>query len=157
MVRSWFELRGLPVTIPSEGRSVGTVEDFYYKLEVNSVYALHVNVGIAGYRLLIPSAISSIERDAVTIASTVALIEDSHAGAITAYPLGSMLLSRPVTSENGRSLGTVSDLLLDTTPPVALRIAAFKLNGNGTFSANEVTDYNDNGIVILDKAANRLR
>jgi uncharacterized protein YrrD len=157
MVRSWFELRGLPVTIPSEGRSVGTIEDFYYKLEVNSVFALRVKIALSGYHLLIPGMIRSIEPDAITIASDMALIEESHGGQISAYPLGSALLSRQVMSENGRSLGAVSDLLLDTAPPVALRIAAFKLDGNGIFSANEVTDYNDNGIVILDKAANRLR
>jgi uncharacterized protein YrrD len=157
MVRSWFQLRGLPVTIPSEGRSAGVIEDFYYKLEVNTVFALRVNVGLTGYRLLIPSAIRTIERDAVTIESDMALIEESHAGAISNYPVGSTLLSRRVSSEDGRSLGSVSDLLLDTSPPVALRLAAFKLAGNGTVSADEVTDYNETGIVILDKAANLLR
>jgi uncharacterized protein YrrD len=157
MVRSWFELRGLPVTIPSEGRRIGIVEDFYYKLEVNSVFALRIKVGLANYHLLIPSAIRSIEPDAITIPDEMALIEDAHGEQISAYPLGSTLLSRPVTSENGRTLGAVSDILLDTTPPVALRIAAFRLKGNGTFSANEVTVYTENSIVLLDKAANRLR
>jgi hypothetical protein len=107
--------------------------------------------------MLIPSALGTIERDAVTIASDMALIEESHAGAISNYPLGSALLSRRVWSEGGRSLGTVSDLLLDTSPPVALRLVAFKLAGNGAVSADEVTDYNETGIVILDKAANLLR
>jgi uncharacterized protein YrrD len=156
MVRSWFELRGMPVAIPSEGRNFGVIADFYYKLEVNSVFALRVRSGLSGYRLLIPSAIRSIERDAVTIASEMSLIKESHAGQISSYPLGSELLSRPVISENGRSLGKVSELLLDTTPPVALRIAAFRLDGGSTFSANEVTDYNESGIIIMDKAANRL-
>jgi uncharacterized protein YrrD len=157
MIRSWFELRGLPVAIPSEGRNAGVVADFYYKLEVNSVFALRVRGELGRHRLLIPSAIRSIERDAVTIPSEMSLIEESHAGSISAYPLGSTLLSRPVTSEDGRSLGTVSDLLLDTTPPVALRIAAFKLANGRIFSADEVTQYNSDAIVILDKAANRLR
>lgn len=157
MVRNWFELRGLPVTIPSEGRRAGVVEDFYYKLEVNSVFALRIKVGLGNYHLLIPSAIRSIEPDAVTIPGETALIEESHGEQISVYPLGSALLSRPVISENGRTLGAVSDILLDTTSPVALRIAAFKLKGNGTFSANEVTDYAENGIVLLNKAANRLR
>src|SRR5579864_8523867 len=156
MVRSWFELRGMPVAIPAEGRNAGVIEDFYYKLEVNSIFALRVNVGLSGYRMLIPSAIRSIEREAVTIASDMALIEESHGGQITAYPLGSSLLSMAVRSENGRLLGKVSELLLDTDPPVALRIAAFKLAGGRTFSANEVTDYDENGIVIMDKVANRL-
>jgi uncharacterized protein YrrD len=147
----------LPVTIPSQGRRVGVVEDFYYKLEVNSVFALRIKVGLGNYHLLIPSAIRSIERDAITIPDEMALIEDSHGEQIEVYPLGSTLLSRTVTSEDGRTLGIVGDILLDTTPPVALRIAAFRLKGNGTFSANEVTEYTENGILLLDQAAKRLR
>lgn len=157
MVKSWSELLGVPVAIPGEGRNAGIIADFYYKLEVNSIFALRVKSDLSRHRLLIPSAIRSIEKDAVTIASEMSLIEESHAGQISAYPLGSALISRPVTSEDGRSLGNVSDLLLDTTPPVALRIAAFKLADGRTFSANEVTDYNADGIVILDQAARRLR
>lgn len=156
MLRSWSELRGKPVSIPGEGRNAGVIEDFYYKLETNGVLALRVKSGLSGYRALIPSAIRSIETDAVTIASEMALIEEAHGGSLAAYPLGSDLLSRQVTSENGKSLGTVSDLLLDTTPPVALRIAAFKLANGKRISANEVSHYNANGIVILNKAASRL-
>jgi uncharacterized protein YrrD len=156
MLRSWFELRGKPVAIPAEGRNAGVIVDFYYKLEVNSVFALRVKVGLSGYYLLIPAAIRTIETDAITIASEMALIEESHGGALAAYPLGSDLLSKPVTSESGKSLGTVSDLLLDTTPPVALRIAAFKLTNGRRISANEVSHYNENGIVIMNKAASRL-
>ena len=155
-IRSWFELRGLPVTIPSEGRSVGTVEDFYYELEVNSVYALRVKVGVLGKRALTANAISSIARDAITIASDTMLIDESNDGQLSQLPMSGTLLSSKVKSESGRELGTVSDILMDTYPPVALRIAAFQLAGGKTFSANEVTDYNGSEILILDKAAKRL-
>ena len=30
-IRRWSELKGLKVTIPSEGRNVGEVEDFYFQ------------------------------------------------------------------------------------------------------------------------------
>jgi len=155
-IRSWFELRGLPVMIPSEGRRVGTVEDFYYKLETNSVYALRVKVGILGYCALTANAISSIARDAITIASDTMLIDESNDGQLSQLPRSGSLLSGKVKSESGRELGTVSDILLDTYPPVALRIVAFRLGGGKTISAGEVTDYNGSEILILDKAAKRL-
>jgi uncharacterized protein YrrD len=156
MVRSWFELHGMPVTIPSEGRRVGTVEDFYYKLDTNSIYALRVNTGINGYRLLIASAIQTIGREAVTIESDVMLIRETHAGNITEYPLGSSLLNSIVKSESGTTLGRVSDILIATDPPVALRISDYKLDNGSTFSANAVTDYGGDTIFILDKAARGL-
>jgi len=155
-IRSWFELRGLPVMIPSEGRRVGTVEDFYYKLETNSVYALRVKVRILGYCALTVNAISSIARDAITIASDMMLIDEANDGQLSQLPRSGSLLSSKVKSESGRELGTVSDILLDTYPPVALRIVAFRLSGGKTISANEVTDYNGSEILILDKAAKRL-
>lgn len=156
MSRSWFELRGLPVSIPTEGRKVGTVEDFYYKLDTNSIYALRVNIGINGYRLLTASAIQSIERDAITIESETMLIKETHGGNITEYPLGSSLLNSTVKSESGTTLGTISDFQIATNPPVALRISDYRLDNGSAFSANAVTGYQDDTIFILDKVARAL-
>ncbi len=154
--RSWFELRGLPVTIPGEGRTVGTVEDFYYKDGTNAIYALRVKTGLSGFKALSASAISTIERNAVTVASEQMLIDESNGGDLTDLPLGSNLLSYKVLSESGASLGTIENILLATNPPVALRIAAFQLAGGKTFSAQEVTAYGKDVIFILDKAARTL-
>jgi sporulation protein YlmC with PRC-barrel domain len=156
-IRSWFELRGLPVTIPGEGRSIGTVEDFYYKDGTNAVYALRVKTGISGFKALAASAISTIEPGAVTVASEQMLIDESNGGDLTELPLGSNLLSYKVLSESGTSLGTVGNILLATNPPVALRIAAFQIAGGKTFSAQEVTAYGKGEIYILDKVARTLR
>ena len=155
-IRNWFDLRGLPVVITREGRSVGTVEDFYYKLETNSIYALRIRVGVLGYRALSASAISTIERAAVTIASDSMLIEEANSGHLLDLPTSSSLLSSVVKSEDGNTLGKVSGILLATDPPVALRIAAYQLDNGKQFSANEVTDYDGNVMYILNKAANRL-
>ena len=155
-IRNWSELRGVPVVIPSEGRNAGTVEDFYYKLEINSIYALRVNVGIEGYRVLSASAIRSIERASITIASDLMLIEEANSGHLLELPTSSSLLSSIVKSEDGNTLGKVSGILLATDPPVALRIAAYQLDNGKQFSANEVTDYDGNVMYILNKAANRL-
>jgi uncharacterized protein YrrD len=154
--RSWFELRGLPVTIPGEGRRVGIVDDFYYKDGTNAIYALRVKTGLSGFKALSASAISTIAQNAVTVASEQMLIDESNGGDLTEFPLGSNLLSYNVLSENGTALGTVGNILLATNPPVALRIAAFQIAGGKTFSANEVTSYGKGEIYILDKAARRL-
>ena len=156
-MRNWSELRGLPVVITREGRRVGTVEDFYYKLEINSIYALRIKVGILGYRALSTSAIETIERSAVTIASDSMLIEEANSGHLLELPTSATLLSSVVKSENGDVLGKVSGILLATDPPIALRIAAYQLDNGKQFSANEVTAYDGNVMYILNKAANQLR
>lgn len=155
-IRNWSELRGLPVVILREGRSLGKVEDFYYKLEINSIYALRVKVGIGGYRILSASAIDTIERASITIASDSMLIEESNSGHLLELPTSSSLLSSVVKSEDGDTLGKVSGIVLATDPPTALRIAAYQLDNGKRFSANEVTDYDGNVMYILNKAASNL-
>src|SRR5205823_14210511 len=74
-IRNWFDLRGLPVTIPSEGRSAGTVDDFYFKVGTNAIYALRIKTGLSGFKALAASAISNIEQNAVNVASQDMLID----------------------------------------------------------------------------------
>lgn len=157
-IRNWAELRGLPVVIPGEGRRAGTVDDFYYKLEINSIYALRVKPASFGdvIHVLAASAIRSIERDAVTVVSENMLIPEANSGHLLELPTGSSLLSSVVKNEDGDVVGKVSSVLLATAPPVALRIAAYQLENGRQFSANEVTDYDGNVIYILNKAASRL-
>jgi len=155
-LRNWLDLRGLPVTIPSEGRRAGIVDDFYYKEGTNAVYALRVKTGFLGFKALAASAISTIDLGAVTIANEQMLIDESNGGDLTQLPLGSNLLASKVLSESGTLLGTVGNILLATYPPVALHIAAFRLAGGRTFSAEEVTGYGNGIMYILDKAAKRL-
>ena len=155
-IRNWFDLRGLPVTIPSEGRSAGIVDDFFYKPGSNAIYALRVKSGLSGFKALAASAISTIAMNAVTVASEEMLIDESNGGDLTGLPHGNNLLSYRVLSESGNSLGTIENILLATNPPVALRIAAFQLVGGKIFSAEEVTSYGRGELFILDKVAKRL-
>jgi hypothetical protein len=155
-IRNWFDLRGLHVNIPSEGRSAGTVEDFYYKAGTNAIYALRIKIRLSGYIALATSAISTIDKNAVTIASEEMLIDESNGGDLMELPLGNNLLGYNVLSESGNSLGTIEGILLATYPPVALRIAAFKLADGKIFSAEEVTNYGRSELYILDKVAKRL-
>jgi uncharacterized protein YrrD len=155
-IRNWFDLRGLPVSIPNEGRNVGTIEDFYYQAGTNAISALRIKTRLSGFKILAASAIGSIDRNAVTIASQEMLIDESNGGDITELPLGNNLLGYSVLSEDGTSLGTIESILLATNPPVALHISAFQLAGGKTFSAMEVTNFGRNELYILNKAAKRL-
>ena len=154
--RNWFDLRGLPVNIQSEGRSVGTVDDFYYQADTNAIPALRIKSGLSGFKILAASAISTIDQKAITIANQEMLIDESNSGDITDFPRGNNLLGYSVLSESGTSLGTIESILLATYPPVALRISAFQLARGKIFSAMEVTKFGRSEIYILDKAAKRL-
>jgi len=155
-IRNWFDLRGLPVNIHSEGRSVGTVDDYFYQADTNAISALRIKTSLSGFKVLAASAISSIDQKAVTIANQEMLIDESNSGDITELPLGNNLLGYSVLSESGTSLGTIEGVLLATYPPIALRISAFQLARGKTFSAMEVTKFGRSELYMLDKAAKRL-
>ena len=155
-IRNWFDLRGLPVNIQSEGRSVGTVEDFYFQADTNAIPALRIKSGLSGFKILAASAISTIDQKAVSIANKEMLIDESNGGDITEFPRGNNLLGYRVLSESGTSLGTIEGILLVTYPPVALHISAFQLASGKIFSAMEVTKFGRNEFYILDKAAKRV-
>ena len=155
-IRNWLDLRGMPVTIPREGRRVGTVDNFYYKDETNEVYALRVNGGIYGFKALASSVINTIERNTITVENAEMLIDERNFEELSELPLGDELFDFKVLSESGSLVGTVANIFLGTYPPVALRLAAFQLAGGKTFSAEEVTRYEKREMYILDQAARRL-
>ena len=162
-IRKWTDLYGMAVV--TGGKRVGTVEDFYLEPETNAVRALRVKVGVLGYRELQACVISSIEQDRISIANEQMLAEERSDGRLPALLLGSNLLTYNVKSEKGTSLGKVGNVLIDTSIPVALRVAAFELRGDSrersgqrhpTIAASEVTAYERDTVFILDKAARRL-
>ncbi len=159
-LRKWSELGGIAVTIPSEGKQAGTVDDFYFEPETNAVRGLRINIGILGYRALQTNTISTIERYAVTIPNENVLILERDDRRLPELLLGHSLLSYKVMSERGTVVGTVGNILLDTSRPRALRVAAFELAGDRSgqrFSAHQVTHYERDAVVILDKVAKALR
>lgn len=155
-LRSWLDLRGLPVTLPKQGRQVGTVEDFYFDPESNAVYALRVKLPLTGYVALLSSVIDGIKQDAVTIANEQRLSNERHDGRLPVLLLGQNLLSYNVISEDGNPVGRVADILLDTRRHRALAVVAYQLAGGRTFSSNEVTTYGQGVIVLLNQIAKKL-
>jgi uncharacterized protein YrrD len=154
-IRKWSEIRGLTVTIPAEGRTVGTVVDFYFKPETNYVDAFCVRTRLLGDFALPATGVSSIEQGTVNIPNQQVLLR-----ALPPFPKGESLLSCKVTSERGTQVGTVSDVLIGFRPPV-LWIAAFELT-SGTrahkvLDADDVMEYKENALVVQEQAARSLR
>ena len=162
LIRKWSDLYGLPVV--TGGKKVGTVDDFYLEPGTNAIRSLRINTGVYGYRLLQASAISTIEQKAITIANEQMLAEEKTDGRLPALLPGKRVLSYKIMSEGGIVIGKVGNVLIDTGIPVALRVVAFELGGDShtrsgqrhrIIAASEVTGYERDAVVVLDKVVKR--
>jgi sporulation protein YlmC with PRC-barrel domain len=159
-MKKWSELCGLAVYVPKEGKSLGVIEDFFFKEGTNSVYALLVRTHVLGDYVLPVSAIKTIEPERVTI--------DNENLLIKAHPplsrIGN-LRGHKVMGESGTKVGTVGEIWLGINPPTALRVAAIELASPSeqhvhhpkAFTADAVAMYNADTIVIHDQVARKLR
>ncbi len=153
----WSEIQNLPVTIPSEGITIGTVVDCFFQPDTNAIYALKVRLRLLGERSLPVTGISSIETTGVAIPSAQMLIER-----MPPLPLVSGLTTSLIKSESGNDVGKVNAILLGTETPRTLRIIGIEMtDGTGkrtkTFGSDAVGSYHDGTVVITDTAAKRLK
>ena len=156
-IRKWSEMYKLDVVVPGEGKSLGKVEDFFFKEGSNAIYALCVRTRLHGDLSLPVTGIVAIEKDRVTIRNAQML-----ARALPPLGRGPQLLSRKVVGIKDRELGTVKDVMLAVDPPVTMRVAGFEmLRGSSSlsFSSEVVSHYNDddNSIRVYDQSAKSLR
>jgi uncharacterized protein YrrD len=158
-IRKWSEMKGMAVAVPSEGKQVGTIVDFYFKKGTNAVHAFRVRTRVLGDFALPVQSIQSVEAKAVTTDTDRRLLK-----ALPALPSGQSLCERKIVSENGTEVGPIGDILIGIDPPVAMRIAGFELadtsGGRGRpkrFSAEAVVSYNEDTVVIDEQIARRLR
>lgn len=151
----WDDLRGQPINLAGQGRQAGTIEDFYYDPETQSINALRVNSGLSGYTILLSSAIGTIERDGVTIENRQMLIPEANAGPIYQLPLGHRLIGFRIVTEDGRELGAINRLLLGIDPPVAMRLSAFEFGGR-RLSAHEITAIGENELTVIGQVAKEV-
>lgn len=154
-IRKWSELQGLKVAIPSEGKNVGTVEDFYFQPGTNSIYALAVRTRLAGIKALPANVITDIVKDAVIINSEMMLTKR-----IPPFPLGSTLLNSTVKGENDKEAGVIVEILIGTVPINALRVAGYEVtdtsNRHKALNADAVLHYDENLMVIDNQTASKL-
>lgn len=153
-IRKWSDMQNMAVFVPVEGRIIGWADDFYFKEGTNAIYALHVRTRLDGELSLPVTGIKAIEAANISIINAQMLTR-----ALPALPQGAQLHGSKVVDEQGEEVGTVQDVLLDTSSPITLRIAAFEMAGNRhkTFTADEIADYGNHSIVVYNRAARRLR
>ncbi|GLV58257.1 hypothetical protein KDH_50900 [Dictyobacter sp. S3.2.2.5] len=156
-IRKWSELYNLDVVVPGEGKSLGKVEDFFFKEGSNAIYALCVRTRLHGDLSLPVTGIIAIEKNRVTIRNAQML-----ARALPPLGRGQQLLSRKIIGVKDRELGTVKDVVLAVDPPATMRVAGFEmLRGSSSvnFGSDVVSHYNDddNSIRVYDQSAKSLR
>lgn len=157
--RKWSELRKMDVAVPSEGKIVGQVEDFFVKEGTHAVYALSVHTRVHGDLTVPVTGIKSIEDKRINLINAQMMKK-----AVPGFTRGQSLLARKVVDEQGTEVGTVKDIVLGIEPIVAMRIEAFEVARNGTnsrrprgFTSEAVERFDDDGIVIDEKVAKKLR
>jgi uncharacterized protein YrrD len=164
--RRWSDIKGLAVVAIDTGVKAGSLEDFYFDPQHNSVYALLIKTSLFGHRALPTSVINAIGVNAVTFASAEQLIKENSDEIIAKMPLGSTILSYRVLSEGGEVIGTIGNIILDISTPTALKVVSFELAAGirarisghyPSFDANQVGRYGGDVIVIPDAIAATLR
>lgn len=154
-IRKWSELRGMKVSIPSAGKNVGTVEDFYFQLGTNSINALCIHTRLSGIKALPSNVIGDIVNDAVIISS-----EEMLTKRLPPFSFGSSLLNAVVKGENGKNVGTIAEILISVTPVSALHVVGYEILDNHkrhkTFGADAVSLYDENLVIIDNQTVSRL-
>ncbi|GAC1400372.1 MAG: hypothetical protein NVS4B12_17880 [Ktedonobacteraceae bacterium] len=160
--KRWSDIHNIALVTIDTGKKVGTLEDFYFEPRTNSVYALYVKTGVFGHRALKTSSVNAIGTDAITFTDESSLIEEKEDALLSTLPLGRALLTYKVLSEGGTVIGTVGNILFDTSTPANLRVTAFELAGGlrnrlsgryPTFSSAQVVRYGADVLVIPDAVA----
>jgi uncharacterized protein YrrD len=148
----------MDVFVPSEGKSLGKVEDFFFKEGTNAIYALCVRTRLHGDLSLPVTGIVAVEQGRVSIQNAHML-----ARALPPFAHGSALSSRKLVAvKDGYDLGSVKDVFIAVEPPTTMRVAGFEvLHGSSTHTlgADGVAHYNDedNSIIVHDQTAKKLR
>ena len=160
--KRWSELHNIAIVTIDSGKKVGTLEDFYFEPRTNEVYALYVKTGVFGHRALRSTSLNAIGTDAITFTDENNLIEEKSDEVLSTLPLGRALLTYKVLSEGGTVVGSVGNIVLDTSVPAQLRVIAFELAGGlrnklsghyPTFSSTQVVRYGADVLVIPDSIA----
>ncbi len=160
--KRWSDLHGIAIVTIDTGKKVGTLEDFYFEPQTNSVRALYVKTSVFGHRALMTSSINAIGADAITFADESLLLEEKTHSELAAFPLGRSLLTYKVLSEGGTVVGTIGNVVFDASTPTNLRVITFELAGGlrnkfsghyPSFSSAQVVRYGQDVLVIPDSVA----
>jgi len=160
--KRWSELKGIAIVTIDSGKKVGTLEDFYFEPQTNSVRALYIKTGAFSHRALMAGSVNAIGTDAITFGDESLLIGEKDNAQLATLPLGRTLLTYKVLSEGGTVVGTVGNIVFDVSVPTNLRVTAFELAGGlrnkfsghyPSFSSTQVVRYGEDVLVIPDSVA----
>lgn len=163
--KKWSDIRGLAVVAINTGKKLGTVEDFYFDPQTSAVRALLVKTGLFGHRAIPSGSVNTVGVHAVTIEDEDLLIQERDDKQLSTLPLGQGLLKYRVLSEAGTVIGTVGNVLLETTP-ATMRIDSFELAAGlreritghyPVLPASSVVRYGQDVIVIANQTAESLQ
>jgi uncharacterized protein YrrD len=164
--RRWSELKGLAVVTINTGQKAGTIDDFYFNAQGNTVPALRIKTSLLGHHALLSGNVTAIGADAVTFARSDQLIKENDDELLKTLPLGSSMLSYRVLSQGGTVIGTIGNIVLDISVPAALKVVAFELSAGlrarisghyPTFDASQVVQYGRDVIVVPDTIGEALQ
>ncbi len=145
----WSELYDMDVVVPSEGKSLGHLNDFYFQTGTDSVYALSVATRLYGNLTLVITGIVSFEGGRVNIRN-----EQMLSKAVPPFASGQKLLSRPVVNEKGSEMGTIKDVLLGIDLPQVIYVAGYEMTRGS--SSNNIRRFGASGVDVYDDENGRL-
>lgn len=165
-LRKWSELRGIAVVTLSDGKKIGSCDDFYFETQAQSIYALQIKTGLFSHKIVPAASINAVGEHAITIPNEDVVLDKLDDARMAALISGEALNDYRVMSAGGTVVGTIGTSLLDTSTPNALRVAAFELSGGirehltgkySTFATSQVLSYGQDVLVIPDDVAQSLR
>ena len=164
-LRKWSALNGMAVVAIFNGKKIGTCDDFYFDVQTLRIYALRVKTGLLSHKVIPIDSVNTIGQDAITFSNEDVLRKESDDARLAKLLTGESLHKYRVMSVGGTLVGTLGDVLLDTSAPDGPRVAAFELSGGlreqlsrkyRTFAASQVVSYGHDVLVIPDEVAQSL-
>ncbi len=164
-IKKWLDLRGMAVVALTEGKKVGTFEDFYFEPTTHLIYALGVKTGFMGHKILPVAQISTVGEDAITTASEEDLQDKSADEKLSTMLPAEILRSYKVMGASGTLVGTLGNILIDVSVPTQLHVTGFELSGGlreritgkyDIFTIGQVLSYGRDVLIISDEEAKEL-
>ncbi len=164
-LRKWTELKGLATVTLDDGKKAGTVENFFFDTQTNTVLAFIIKTGLFTHHAVMAGQLKSIGVDALTVPHENALVKEDVVNALATAPRGEDVLKYRVLSESGTVVGTIGNMVLDVSNPASVRIVSYelaagirsRLSGHyPSFDANRIKSYGHDVIVIPDNVASPL-
>jgi uncharacterized protein YrrD len=164
-MKKWSALRGIAVVSVSDGKKIGSCEDFYFEPQTQLVFGLRVKTGLLSHKVVPVASINAVGQNAITIPNEDVLHSESDLEGVANLLSGEGLKNYRVMSVGGTLVGTIGNVLLDTSTPNALRVAEFELSGGireqlsgkyPTFAASQVASFGQDVLVIPDEVAQSL-